>query len=217
MQVLFKFTLNTTSNMAYYQTFVNNNISIKTFKTFDLMLDETEFKICTTSREDAERFILANKNTVLIRNTSSSSIEFAANKNKRPDIITRMAEVKKVVQVEIEDESETDAETARRILMEFRHDNLLPMVTVSFYSFVKTVIDGIVLTPGIRHTQIFSLEDFYKTIESIKQFGPTTLYGDDKPITYFQPQRIPGHNFGVYAIVRKIPDALIKECLIPGS
>jgi hypothetical protein len=202
-----------------YQTFVNNtaNKTFKTFKTFDLMLDETEFKICTTSREDAERFILANKNTVLIRNTSSSSIEFAANKNTRPDIIARMTEVKKVVQSEIADESETDAETARRVLMEFRHDNVLPMVTVSFYSFVKTVSDGLLLNPGIRHTQIFSLDHFYSTIESIKRFGPAFLYGDDKPITYFQPQRIPGHNFGVYAIIRKIPDALIKECLVPGS
>ena len=202
--------------MAYYQTF-GDNIAIKTFKTFDLMLDEAEFKICTTSREEAERFILANKHTALIRNTSPSSIKFTSEQNKRPDIIARMAEVKKVVQAEIEDESETDAETARRILMEFRHDNLLPMVTVSFYSFVKTVIDGIVLNPGIRHTQIFSLEDFYKTIESIKQLGPTILYGEDKPVSDFQPQRIPGHNFGVYAIVRKIPDALIKECLVPGS
>jgi hypothetical protein len=181
------------------------------------MLDEAEFKICTTSREEAERFILANKHTALIRNTSPSSIKFTSEQNKRPDIIARMAEVKKVVQAEIEDESETDAETARRILMEFRHDNVLPMVTVSFYSFVKTVSDGIVLNPGIRHTQIFSLDDFYTTVESIKQLGPTTLYGEDKPVSDFQPQRIPGHNFGVYAIVRKIPDALIKECLVPGS
>jgi hypothetical protein len=199
-----------------YQNIVDN-IAIKTFKTFDLMLDEAEFKICTTSREEAEEFILANKNTVLIRNTSPSSIEFTAKRNKRPDIITRMEEVKKVVQTEIADESETDAETARRVLMEFRHDNVLPMVTISFYSFVKTVSDGVLLNPGIRHTQIFSLEDFYKTIESIKRFGPTTLFGEEKSIREIRSQKIPGNNCGLYAIVRKIPDALIKECLIPGS
>lgn len=205
--------------MAYYQTLVDNtaNRENKKFKTFDLMLDETEFKICTTSREEAERFILANKETVMIRNTSPTSIEFVAKKNKRPDIIERMAEVKKIVQAEIADESETDAETARRVLMEFRHDHLLPMVTISFYSFVKTVSDGVVLNPGICHTQIWSLEDFYETIESIKRFGPTTLYGEKKSIAEIQSQKIPGRNFGMYAIVRKIPDALIKESLVPGS
>jgi hypothetical protein len=203
--------------MAYHHYYKQILKIIYPFKTFDLILDETTYKICTTSREEAERFILANKHTVLIRNTSSSSIEFAANKNKRPDIITRMTEVKKVVQVEIEDESETDAETARRVLMEFRHDNVLPMVTVSFYSFVKTMSDGTLLNPGICHTQILSLDHFYTTIENIKKFGPTILYGEDKPITDFKPQRIPGHNFGMYAIVRKIPDAPIKECLVPGS
>lgn len=196
--------------MDYYQKHVP-------FKTFDLVLNDTTYKICTLSRTESERFILANKNTVLIRNTSSSSIEFAANKNKRPDIITRMAEVKKVVQAEIENESETDAETARRILMEFRDDNVLPMVTVSFYSFVKTVSDGILLNPGFRHTQICSLDHFYSMIESIKLFGPAILYGEEKSIAEIQYQKIPGNNLGVYAIVSKIPGALIKECLVPGS
>ena len=91
------------------------------------------------------------------------------------------------------------------------------MVTVSFYSFVKTVSDGILLNPGIRHTQIYSMNHFYSTIESIKKFGPTILYGEEKPIGEIQTQNIPGNNLGVYAIVRKIPDANIKECLIPGS
>lgn len=187
------------------------------FKTFDLVLYDTTYKICTTSRAESERFILENKHAVLIRNTSPSSIEFAAKQNKRPDIITRMAEVKKVVQTEIDDETETDAETARRILMEFRNDNVLPMVTISFYSFVKTVSDGILLNPGIRHTQIRSMDHFYSTIESIKLFGPAILYGEEKSIGEIQTQKIPGHNLGVYAIVHNIPDALIKECLVPGS
>lgn len=196
--------------MAYY-------LNHAPFKTFDLVFNDTTYKICTTSRAETERFILANKHTVLIRNTSPSSIEFAAGQNKRPDIISRIAEVKKIVQEEINDESETDAETARRILMEFSRDNVLPMVTVSFYSFVKTVSDGILLNPGIRHTQILTMNHFYSVIESIKKFGPTTLYGEEKPIAELHSQKIPGHNFGVYAIVRKIPDALIKECLVPGS
>jgi hypothetical protein len=196
-----------------YQNLVDNT----PIKSFDLVLNETAYKICTISRAEAERFILANKHMVLIRNTSPSSIEFAACQNKRLDIIARMAEVKKIVQEEIDDESETDAETARRVLMEFRRDNVLPMMTISFYSFVKTVSDGILLNPGIRHTQIVSMDHFYSTIESIKQFGPTILYGEEKPIAEFRSQKIPGHNLGVYAIARKIPDALIKECLVPGS
>jgi hypothetical protein len=176
-----------------YQNIVDNianyNIANKnTLKTFDLMLDETEFKICLMSRDEAEEFILNNKKTVLIRNTSPSSIEFAAKQNKRLDIITRMAEIKKVVQAEIVDENDTDAETARRVLMEFRHDNVLPMVTISFYSVVNTVCDGILLNPGVRHTQIFLLEDFYNTIESIKLFGPTFLFGEEKSIREIQSQ-----------------------------
>lgn len=184
-------------------------------KTFELVLGEEIFKICLVSREDAEQFIFRNKNIVIVRYTSQTSIKHCATENKRSDIVEKMDGVLKVVQSEIEDEKETDFETARRILMEFRHDNLLPMVTISFYSSFSTVYEGRRVPPGARHVQIFSCDQFHKTIESVKNLGPTILYGYDTPL--LKIQKIPGNNFNSYMIVRKIPEASIKECLVPGS
>ena len=180
-------------------------------KTFELLLGEDAFKICIASRKDAEQFIFRNKNIAIVRYTSQTSIKHCATENKRSDIVEKMDGVLKVVTSEIEDEKETDFETARRILMEFRHDNLLPMVTISFYSSVSTVYQGRSVPPGVRHVQIFSCDEFHKTIESVKKLGPTILYGHDTPL--IEIQQIPGNNFNLH----KIPEASIKECLVPGS
>lgn len=202
--------------MSYFK-YSKSSISIipEIEKTFDLILGEDKFKICLVSREDAEQFISTNKNIAIIRYTSQTSIRHCATENKRQDIIEKMDEVLKVVQSEIEDEKDTDFETARRILMEFRHDNILPITTISFYSSVATIYEGRRFPPGVRHVQIFSCEQFEKTIESIKKLGPTILYGHENPLR--EIQKIPGNNFNQYTIVRKIPEAFIKDCLVPGS
>jgi len=203
--------------MSYAKYLENIDIDILDTidKTFELHLGDETFQICLISREDAEQFIFTNKNTAIIRYTSKHSIKHCATKHKRPDIIEKMNETLKLVQSEIEDEKESDFETARRILIEFYKDNLLPMLTISFYSSVGTISEGRRVPPGIRHVQVFSFDQFHTTIESIKNLGPTILYGEDKPL--MEIRKIPGNNVNAYTITRKIPEASIKDCLVPGS
>jgi hypothetical protein len=180
---------------------------------FDLVLEENTISIYMMTRGESEQIISGNRDIVIVRTTTLESIEYFAKKKKRPDIIERVARVKEIVRSEIKNENEQNSETVRRVLMEFHHENLLPILTISCYFPIKSLSDGVLTPPGFRHTQIFSLDHFFLMMKMIKNVGPTMLYGQNKSIRDIQ--QIPG--LSEYEILRKIPESLIKEQLIPGS